>query len=84
MGIGLMTYISIKQSKTNYLDGNGSGVKPKTIFTKTGIRYSFSYDPIHKIWNRDRKKRNNNIGRGEINWTYLYSWVQIPRVWRPF
>ena len=51
-----------KTDKTKYIDGDGTGVKPKH-FTKTGMRYSSGYDSIQKMWDRDWKIARDNFGR---------------------
>ena len=46
-----------------YLGDNVYGVKPKQNSKNIGIRRSFGYDPIGKMWDRDRKITNYNFRR---------------------
>ena len=60
-----------KTDKRKYLDDNITGVKPK-YFLQEGMRYSPGYDPIQKIWGRDRKiARKIGIKRKSTKYMYL-------------
>ena len=61
-----------KTIKTKYLDDDGSGVKPEHFPTKIGIRSSYGYDPIQKMWDRDLKITNHNFGRKIKSTGYIY------------
>ena len=59
------------------IDDNGSGEKPKFSIQIRMIKYSFC-DPLHAIFDRDKKWHNRILVKKISNWVYFYTWVWIP------
>ena len=51
-----------KIGKKEYLDDDGSGVKPKHSLQKITRCISFG-DPLHELWDRDRKTARDKFGK---------------------
>ena len=71
MGIGFITDISIKQTEKGILMIMILGCNQKKI--ERGNRYSPGYDPVQKMWDRDRKiaRYNSDRKRNSIGSIYL-------------
>ena len=73
MGISFNRYINSK-IRTKYIDGDGTGAKPKKIYSTTLTRkpHQFGYSSRGKIWDRGMKKTKQNFGRKKKPTGYIY------------